>query len=131
VRQLAVLVSAVLALAACGGGAGGAGSPQPVSGSTSPAGAPAAAVGRVEGVVVDGAGRPVPGALVVPRAADAQTPGVPEIAVHTDARGRFTWSLRPGSYELVAQLGERRTAPVAVMVKPGSSPRTVELSMPD
>lgn len=125
-RPLVLLVGAVLALAACGGG--GAGSPEPVSGST-PAKGPA--VGRVDGAVADRAGRAVQGALVVPRPADAQTPGVPEIAVQTDARGRFTWTLQPGSYELVAQLGDRRTAPVAVTVKAGSSPPRVELILPD
>ena len=128
-RQLAVLVGAVLALSACGGGgAGGAGSPQPVSGSSSPAG-PAVTV--VEGVVEDAAGRPVRGALVVPRPADARTPAVPEIAVHSDSRGRFSWPLRPGAYEMVAQLGERRSPPVAVAVTANSRPRGVELTLPD
>ena len=131
-RRLAMLLGAVLALAACGGGAGGAGSPGPVSGSDSPTGSPGGSVGGSPGGSPAAvAGQPVRGALVVPRPADPQTPGVPEIAVFTDARGRFTWHLRPGSYELVAQAGERRTEPVAVVVKAGPPPRAVELSLPD
>jgi hypothetical protein len=81
--------------------------------------------------VRDTGGRLVRGALVVPRPADAGTPAVPEIAVHTDAAGRFSWPLPPGSYVLVAQLGDRRSAPVAVAVTAGSPPRSVELILPD
>ena len=128
-RHLVVLVGAVLALTACGGGDGGAGSPQPVSGSASPPAAPA--VREVEGTVRDAAGRPLPGALVVPRPTDPGTPGVPEIAILSDAGGRFSWPLRPGSYELTAQLGERRSTAVAVEVKAGSAPPPVTLTVPD
>ncbi len=128
--KLVVLVAAVLALTACGEGEGGDGGapPTPVSGSGS---APAAAVARVDGTVRDGAGRPVAGALVVPRATDPDTPGVPEIAVTSDATGRFSWPLRPGSYEVSAQLGERRSPPVAVAVRAGARLPSVELVLPD
>jgi hypothetical protein len=88
-------------------------------------------VGRVEGTVADAAGRPVQGALVVPRPADDRTPAVPEIAVHTDSDGRFSWPLPPGAYELVAQLGERRSAPVAVVVTASPAQLRVELTLPD
>lgn len=128
-----VLVAALLVLAGCGGGQAGSPGPNaPVSGAGSP---PAAVVSRVDGTVLDGAGRPVRGALVVPRPVGAGTPGVPEIAIVSDAAGRFTWSLLPGSYELVAQLGERRSAPVAVTVavtvKAAASSPGVQLVLPD
>ena len=126
--RLVLLAAAVVLLTGCGGGDAGGDPNGPVSGSGS---APASVVSRVGGTVRDGAGRPVPGALVVPRPADPGTPGVPEIAVLSDAGGRFSWPLRPGSYELAAQLGERRSAPVAVAVRAGAPLPSVELVLPD
>ena len=129
--RLVVLVAAALALTACGGGAGADGGDPatPVSGGGSSAAAPV--VRQVDGTVRDDAGRPVRGALVVPRPVDADTPGVPEIAIVSDAGGRFSWPLRPGSYELAAQLGDRRSAPVAVTVGTAASSPSVELVLPD
>lgn len=53
------------------------------------------------GTVRDEAGKPVAGALVVPRSLERVGPPIPELAILTDGSGRYAWPLRPGSYELV------------------------------
>lgn len=130
-RRAVVLVGVVLVLAAlagCGTRSGSAPPPRPVSGSGA---TDRPAAGPVTGVVRDAAGRPVRGALVVPSPADANTPAVPEIAVLSDAGGRWVWTLRPGSYAVVAQLGQRRSEPVDLTVTAGRSSPGVELVLPD
>lgn len=124
-RLVVLLLGAVLVLSACGGDAG---SPRPVSGASS---TPAPTSSAVSGQVRDAGKRPVRGALVVPRPMDATTPGVPEIAVLTDAGGRFTWQLPPGSYELVASLGDRRSKPAPVKVTAGSMTPYIDIVLPD
>ena len=71
----------------------------------------APAVREVEGTVRDAAGRPLPGALVVPRPTDPGTPGVPEIAILSDAGGRFSWPLRPVSFPFLRSTPDRRLFP--------------------
>ncbi len=100
----AALVLLLLVLTACGAGAstGGAGQAPggpdtSVSGQPGdPAGKPTGAV--VEGVVTDAAGKPVAGAVVMPKSADTPPQAVPEKAVFTDEQGRYTWTLSPGKY---------------------------------
>jgi hypothetical protein len=81
-----------------------------------PATAPASAA---SGVVRDAAGRPVAGVLV---AAVGDAGPVPDLAVVTDAEGRYTWPavLAPGSYELRAQTADGPATGTAV-VAPGAS----------
>jgi hypothetical protein len=56
------------------------------------------------GRVVDGRGAPLPGALV--SIIDSSVP-VPEIALMTDAAGRFTLRLPDGRFTFRANAGER------------------------
>ena len=52
----------------------------------------------VTGRVVDPAGQPVVGAMVMPQSKDTPPQPIPEIAVMTNADGRYQWSLPPGRY---------------------------------
>jgi hypothetical protein len=91
--MVASLGLAWLALAAC------ADRGTPVSTASPPAAD--AGGGDVEGLtgrVVSAAGAPVENALVTPRSLDGGA--VPEMAVLTDENGRYTWTLRPGRYQV-------------------------------
>ena len=65
-----------------------------------------AVMGTVTGVVTSGAGRPVVGAAVLPKSLDEPSAPIPELAVTTDAAGRYSWRLRPGRYELTVREGQ-------------------------
>lgn len=52
----------------------------------------------VAGRVIDQAGAPVAGAVVMPRSNDSPPQEIPEIAVMTNHDGRYQWSLPPGRY---------------------------------
>jgi protocatechuate 3,4-dioxygenase beta subunit len=52
----------------------------------------------VSGRILDAAGHPVAGAIVVPRSQDSPPQELPEIAVMTDDDGRYQWTLPPGRY---------------------------------
>lgn len=41
-----------------------------------------------------------------------RSPGVPERAVLTNARGRYHWALLPGRYRLSAESGGRRASAI-------------------
>jgi hypothetical protein len=71
-------------------------------GSVPPAGDPnvPAVRGIVTGRILAADGTPVTGVVVTPRSLDVPAQPVPEMAVVTDARGAYTWSLAPGRYEL-------------------------------
>jgi protocatechuate 3,4-dioxygenase beta subunit len=59
--------------------------------------------GSLNGVVLNGAGRPMPRAEVSWQAADGTRPH----SIHTDVNGRFqVTGLRPGLYELRAETGD-------------------------
>lgn len=67
----------------------------------------------LSGSVRDEAGKPVVGAMVVPRSLQRPGPAIPELAILTDDSGRYAWPLPPGSYELVVtadghQVAQRR-----------------------
>lgn len=103
----AALLLVLLALTACGAGAStGGGAPAGAGGpDTSVSGQPGDPGGKatgavVEGVVTDAAGKPVAGAVVMPKSADTPPQAVPEKAVFTDEQGRYTWTLSPGKYTL-------------------------------
>ena len=40
------------------------------------------------------------------------SPGVPDRAVFTNARGRYHWALQPGRYRLSAESGGRRASAI-------------------
>lgn len=52
------------------------------------------------GRVRDRNGEPVEGAFVQVRSFHATGPPVPEIAILTDAHGKYVWPLSPGSYQV-------------------------------
>lgn len=54
----------------------------------------------LSGIVRDDAGRPVAGAMVVPRARRHGGPAIPELAILSDKSGRYAWPLPPGEYEI-------------------------------
>jgi hypothetical protein len=60
----------------------------------------AEARGSVSGLATTTDGAPVAGALVQPRSLDEPSPPIPEIAILTNADGRFVWPLFAGNYEL-------------------------------
>lgn len=67
----------------------------------------------LSGSVRDDAGKPVGGAMVVPRSLQRPGPAIPELAILTDDSGRYAWPLPPGSYELTVtadghQVAQRR-----------------------
>jgi hypothetical protein len=83
---------------------------------------------RITGTVVDADGRPLAGALVAvaaPLVADAVRIGLPSIGLHdlrdttlrlvtTDARGQYAIDDAPVTSTIMAQLGARRSRPLAV-----------------
>lgn len=87
--------------------------------------APAARAGEqplgegVAGTVLDKRGAPVVGALVVPAPLDRTAGPVPELAVQTDANGRFAWPLGPGRYRIDAIFEGRTVASARVTVVRG------------
>lgn len=96
----------VLLLAACGAQApadGATDNPnEPVmSGSDAASGQATGSPTMVQGRVVDAAGSPLAGVLVVPQSTDQPPQPVPEIAVQTGADGTYQWTLPPGSYTLL------------------------------
>jgi hypothetical protein len=100
-HRSARLAAPLLALAA----AGCAGGARPPAQMPTHAG-PAAGQG-VSGRVVDGAGRPVAGALIEARSLEQPPRPLVEIGVLSGADGRFRWPLPPGSRAaLRARLGE-------------------------
>lgn len=70
----------------------------------------------VEGRVTDTQGRPIAGALVVPKSLDEPSPPIPEIAVVSDEEGRYAWRLPPGRYQIsVSAEGYRGAVKEAVV----------------
>lgn len=95
-----------------------AGPDAPVTGPAVQGGGPSGGPG-VGGVVRDAGGRPVVGILVTPRSTDNPPQGVPEIAVTTDAQGRYHWPLPPGAYALTFTGEGYAPTTAPVVVKPG------------
>lgn len=78
------------------------------------------AVEGATGTVTSSSGGPIVGALVVPRGLDANSPAVPEIALYTDAEGRYVWSLPPGQWELTVTADGFRSETKTVAVAQGA-----------
>jgi hypothetical protein len=70
----------------------------------------------VTGQIKDGDGSAVAGASVLAASVDVNGPAIPELAIVSDASGRYEWPLPPGRYELtvVADGYERVSKRVAV-----------------
>lgn len=86
------------------------------------AGGGTAAVPIAEGVIgrlVDAHGRPVDSAVISTTSRDRPARPVPDIAILTDAQGRFEWPLGAGTYRLAAVVHGREIAEAMVVVEPG------------
>jgi hypothetical protein len=70
----------------------------------------------VTGRITNDDGNAVEGAAVVAASLDPNGPAIPEIAIVSDANGRYEWPLRSGRYELtvVAEGYERASKRVEV-----------------
>jgi hypothetical protein len=64
----------------------------------------------IVGVITDPTGAPIADARIVATSLDEPARPVPDIAILSDADGRFAWPLAPGRYRLTALLGERTVA---------------------
>jgi hypothetical protein len=103
-KRSARLAAPLLAMAAAGCAGGARPPPAPVA---MPAHAGPAAGQGVSGRVVDGAGRPVAGALIEARSLEQPPRPLVEIGVLSGADGRFRWPLPPGTRAaLRARLGD-------------------------
>lgn len=91
--------------------------------SPGPAPAPTADGQGVEGRITDTQGRPVAGALVVPRSLDVPSPPIPEIAIVSDEEGRYAWRLPPGRYEISVSAAGYRGAVKEAVVRAGQVTR--------
>lgn len=81
-----------------------------------PSPAPTAGGQGVEGRITDTQGRPIAGALVVPKSLDEPSPPIPEIAIVSDEQGRYAWRLPPGRYQIsVSAEGYRGAVKEAVV----------------
>jgi Carboxypeptidase regulatory-like domain len=92
---------------------------RPVTGGTAAAGQ------RSEGVsgrITNEDGRSVEGASVLASPLEPSGPAVPEMAVVSDADGRYQWPLRPGRYEItVVADGYGRVSKIAAVTASGST----------
>jgi hypothetical protein len=98
---------------------------QPI-GSGAGATAPAAITEGVVGRLVTSSRRPVADAQIAAQSLDQSARPVPEIAILSDAQGRFVWRLRPGRYRLAAIVDGREVAAATMTVAP-ERVTTVEL----
>jgi carboxypeptidase family protein len=70
----------------------------------------------VTGRVTSDTGEPVSGALMEPRSLDEPAPAVPELAVLSDAEGKYFWDLPAGRWALTAKAEGFRPASATVAV---------------
>jgi len=70
----------------------------------------------VAGRISDEKGNPVSGASVLAAPSEPNEPAVPEMAIVSDANGRYRWSLRAGRYDItvIAEGYERASKRVTV-----------------
>ena len=73
----------------------------------------------VTGHIQDDKGSAVEDATVLAEALDADGPAVPEIAIVSDASGRYEWPLRPGRYKLTVVAEGYERVSKSVVVKAG------------
>ena len=128
-RASGALAAAGLMMAAGASAGGGAtGNPDRPVGSGEAGEAVSAGIAEgVAGRLVAPSGGPVAGARITARSLDRPAGPVPEIAILSDADGRFVWPLRPGRYRLAALVGGREVAAATATVEPGRI-ATLELS---
>ena len=72
-------------------------------------------VGRV--VLLDG--QPLVGAWIVAHSLDDPARPIPDLAILSDASGRFVWPLRAGRYRLAALVDGQEIAVASVVVQTG------------
>jgi Carboxypeptidase regulatory-like domain len=100
---------------------------QPVGSGSAREKGPARIAEGVVGRLVTPAGDRVAGARITARSLDRPAGPVPEIAILSDADGRFAWPLRPGRYRLAAVVAGREIVAATAVVEPGRV-TTLELS---
>lgn len=88
-----------------------------------PSPAPTAGGQGVEGRITDTQGRPIAGALVVPKSLDEPSPPIPEIAIVSDEQGRYAWRLPPGRYQISVSAEGYRGAVKEAVVRAGQATR--------
>jgi hypothetical protein len=81
----------------------------------------------VAGVVRAASGKPVSGVAVVAQSLDKPSPAIPDIAITTDAAGRYLWLLRPGNYELTFLLNGKKLATRRVTISAESTPQSLDV----
>jgi hypothetical protein len=114
-RDAFIVLSVILCLTA-----GSAMSAGPVDSITSDTGPVATALDQgIAGTVMNEAGEPVAEVFVQATSLDANSPPIPDIAIMTDAEGRFSWPLRPGAYRLTFILDGREIGEAEAMVDAG------------
>ncbi len=74
----------------------------------------------VRGTIAEEGGRPVEGAMIVPKSLDINGPAVPEIAILSDTGGRYQWPLRPGRYDVLVRASGYEDVTRQVTVAPRS-----------
>jgi hypothetical protein len=77
----------------------------------------------VTGQIQDDAGSAVAEAAVLAAPLDADGPAIPEIAIVSDAHGRYEWPLRPGRYKLTVAADGYEPVSNRVVVKAGEVAR--------
>jgi hypothetical protein len=114
-RNAFIVLSGILVLTA-----GSAMSAGPVGSITSETGPVAAALDQgIAGTVTNEAGEPIAEVFVQATSLDANSPPIPDIAIMTDAEGRFGWPLRPGAYRLTFILDGREIGEAEAVVEAG------------
>ncbi|SMP01033.1 Carboxypeptidase regulatory-like domain-containing protein [Laceyella tengchongensis] len=88
---------------------------------------PPKALTDVSGQVLDQLGNPLPGVIVTPIPTGSHPVALPRIVRYTDANGKFTWPVPPGTYDFTFQcngyLGQR----ISVDTTKTKAPITVRL----
>jgi Carboxypeptidase regulatory-like domain len=115
--SLGLILLLVLILAACGQASTGNTAGADMNRQEQPTGGPNASVssdtpqarqleiadtpsgGVAQGRIIDSAGNPIAGVLVMPESTANPPQAIPEIAVLTDEQGRYQWTLSPGPYK--------------------------------
>jgi len=82
----------------------------------------------VDGTVSDQEGNPVTGAFVTPTSLDTPSKAIPEVAVFTNAEGRFSWVLPAGRYRITVKADGYQDASAETDV-PENGTATVDLKL--
>jgi hypothetical protein len=72
-------------------------------------------------------GKPVSGVVVLAKSLDKPSPAIPDIAITTNAAGRYLWLLRPGNYELTFLLNGKKLATRRVTVSAQRTPQSLDV----